>query len=64
MGLLGKLLGKDKSQAIEAPPCPHTAMVPRWANAEDMGKQDRVTSFYCQACGETFTPEAARQRAG
>ena len=59
MGLFRKILGgKDKTEAsVEAPPCPHTAIVPRWANAEDMGKQDRVTSYYCQACGATFSAE-------
>jgi hypothetical protein len=59
MGLLSKLLGKDKQQSapVQAPPCPHTAIVPRWANAEDMGKQDRVTSYHCQACGQDFSPE-------
>jgi hypothetical protein len=58
MGLLGKLLGKDKTaETIQVPSCPHTAVVPRWADAADMGKADKVTSLYCQACGQTFTPE-------
>jgi transposase-like protein len=59
MSLLSKIFGRDKAVAepIEVPPCPHTAVVPRWADAADMGKQDRVSSYYCQACGQTFTPE-------
>jgi hypothetical protein len=61
MGLFNKLFGRDKSTSVhEALPCPHTAIVPRWANAEDMGKADRITTYYCQACGETFTPEALK----
>ena len=64
MGLFDKLRGKDKTAAtIEVPPCPHTATVPRWADAADMGKPDKVTSFYCQACGQTFSPEEMKANA-
>lgn len=60
MGLFRKFFGGGKAKpeaSIEIPPCPHTAIVPRWANADDMGKQDKVTGYYCQACGASFTPE-------
>jgi transposase-like protein len=69
MGLLRRIAGKDKQQepsstgqgeSHERIPCPHTALTPRWNSVEDMGKEDRVTSYLCQACGSTFTPEEAR----
>lgn len=41
--------------------CGHWEMAPRWDSAADMGKKDRVTSFACTGCQETFTPEEARQ---
>jgi hypothetical protein len=65
MGLLDKLLGRNKqpqqaaTEAVELPPCPHTALAPRWEAAEDMGKMDKVSSYLCQACGATLTPEEA-----
>jgi len=66
MGLLDKLLGRKKqaqaaAEAVELPPCPHTALAPRWDAPEDMGKMDRVSSYFCQACGATLTPEEAAQ---
>lgn len=69
MSLLRKLTGKEKqeqqaSEALEAPPCPHTAMVPRWDSVEDMGKEDKATSYFCQGCERTFTPDEARPYLG
>jgi hypothetical protein len=58
--MLSKLFGKKKEAAIEAPPCPHIALVPRWENPEDMGKQDRVSSYTCSACGTTLTADEGR----
>ena len=63
MSLLRKITGKEstpKADAIEVPPCPHTALVPRWDSVDDMGKEDRATSYFCQGCEQTFTPEEAR----
>ena len=39
----------------EAAPCPHTTLTPRWESVADMGKEDRVTSYTCQGCNESFT---------
>jgi hypothetical protein len=73
LSLLRKITGKDKSdeKQAEAPEateemqesisCPHTALVPRWDSVEDMGKEDRVTSYFCQGCERSFSPEEARQ---
>ncbi len=66
MGLFKKLTGKqDKAAAaIEVPPCPHTALVPRWDSIDDMGKEDRATSYFCQGCERVFSPEEARPYLG
>lgn len=64
--MLRKLFKSDekKTEEIEAPPCPHTALVPRWDNIDDMGKQDKASSYFCQGCNATFTPEDAQQFLG
>ena len=60
MGLLGKVFRQPKSEITEEEvPCPHTALVPHWDNAEDMGKADRVTTYLCTACFRTFSREEA-----
>jgi hypothetical protein len=40
--------------------CPHTVLAPHWDSVEDMGKSDKVISYYCQGCARTFTPEEAK----
>ena len=66
MSLLRKLTHKEgtEEQAVEeqtfAPDCPHKALIPRWDSVEDMGKEDRATSYFCEGCERTFTPEEAR----
>jgi hypothetical protein len=65
MSLLRKLFGKEKPAAVlEKPPCPHTALVPRWDNAEDMGKADKTSAYVCTACDTVFTPEEASRYLG
>lgn len=63
MGLLDRLLGRSKK--AEAKPsghlaCPHTVLAPHWDQAEDIGHEDRATSFVCDACHERFTAQEAR----
>ena len=43
--------------AAEAATCLHAALAPRWDRAEDIGHDDRATSFHCDACNATFTSE-------
>ena len=42
------------------PPCPHTALTPRWDSVEDMGNEAKVTSYTCQGCNQAFTPTEGR----
>ena len=45
--------------------CTHGGvLLARWDDIDDMGHEDRATSFLCEACGAVFTPaEAARVHA-
>lgn len=68
MGVFDKLFGangKKESVAVETPPCPHTALVPRWDSVGDMGREELATRFICEACHQEFTPaEASALREG
>lgn len=62
MGLFSKLKGSD-SNAAEAevqPECPHVSLTPHWDNIEDMGHNDRATSFECEGCGRSFNQAEER----
>jgi hypothetical protein len=37
--------------------CPHVTLVARWDNADDIGHDDRATSFRCEACGQEFSSD-------
>ena len=63
MGFLSRLLGrKGDDAAVEsaAPPepiCPHATLIPRWDSVEDMGNAERITTYTCESCKETFSRE-------
>jgi DNA-directed RNA polymerase subunit RPC12/RpoP len=62
MGLLGKLLKKPvEAQTVTAPSCSHRMLLARWDSVEDMGHEERVTSYRCEGCGESFTADAGRE---
>ncbi|MPZ48860.1 MAG: hypothetical protein GEU75_06035 [Dehalococcoidia bacterium] len=61
MGILDKVFGKDKSNtAVETRPCTHGVLVPRWDSVDDIGKEEKATSYFCEACNETFSPVQAQ----
>jgi len=56
-----RLFGKRTSPAEDsATTCVHGVLIPSWDRLEDMGHDERATSFRCEACGTTFTPANAR----
>ncbi len=65
MGFLGKLFGGSKKQAaaIEAitVECPHSVLVPRWENVQDMGIAEKATRYLCESCKEEFAPAEAQR---
>ena len=64
MSFLSKILGREKpSPKAESAQvaCPHTILLPHWDSIEDMGKEDLATSYSCQSCSQTFTPEQAKE---
>jgi hypothetical protein len=64
MGLLDKLFGGSKEKTdtmvVEAPPCPHVVLVPRWDAAADIGITEKASRFICEGCEQVFTPEEAK----
>ncbi|HXH22197.1 MAG TPA: hypothetical protein VNN10_09215 [Dehalococcoidia bacterium] len=72
MSLFKKLSGQNSEADLQAEvpeehasaTCPHTALMPRWDSLEDMGKEDKATSYFCQGCERTFTPQEARPYLG
>lgn len=69
MGLLDRLFRRSKgpeamAEDVISTECMHTTLTARWDSAEDMGNEDKATSFICTACNQSFTPaEAAELRA-
>jgi hypothetical protein len=66
MGILSKIFGREQTSDGRATPattvaCPHTILLPHWDSLADMGKEDLATTFTCQSCSETFTPEQAKE---
>ena len=64
MGFLDKLFGGSKEKTdtmvVEAPPCPHVVLVPRWDAAGDIGITEKASRFICEGCEQVFSAEEAR----
>ena len=69
MGMFDRLFGR-KSNIVVAPTktpaeiqaaCPHASLMGRWGSADDMGKEDKISEFVCDACHASFTPEVGRE---
>ena len=41
--------------------CPHSVIVPRWDEPQDMGKEERASGYVCHACGAHLTLEDAAE---
>ena len=64
MSLLSRFArSRDPEVAVPELPaeCTHLGLAPRWDNAADMGKKDRITSFACTGCQQSFSPEEAER---
>lgn len=66
MSILSRLPGSKTAVAPAQPagPCSHTQLVPRWANAADMGKGNKTSEYVCAPCSAHFTPEQGRKLRG
>ena len=61
MGLFRKSSPAETAAVEEdAPECMHVALSPRWDNLDDMGHDDRISSYVCQSCSAEFTPAEER----
>lgn len=72
MGLMSKLRGgnadsedpsprNEASAAQQSMECVHGTLIPRWDSLDDMGKEDRVSTYTCESCSKTLTPAEARE---
>jgi hypothetical protein len=63
MSFLDKLFGREEHEdtAVLTAECPHKSLTARWDRAEDMGHQDRATSFHCEGCGTDFSGDEGRR---
>jgi DNA-directed RNA polymerase subunit RPC12/RpoP len=61
MGILGKILKKPEPETVSAPSCSHRVLTARWDRIEDMGRDELVTGYRCETCGELFSAEAGRE---
>lgn len=62
MGFLSRTKDKGRGDGavLQTAPCPHTSLVQRWDQPEDIGKKEKAT-YVCEACRESFNYERARQ---
>ena len=62
MKVLDKILRRhpaeeaEEATAAEAG-CVHAVLAPKWERVADMGNEENVSSFLCETCNESFTPE-------
>jgi len=63
MGFLDRLFGKkDAAPAVVEKPvevvCPHSSLLaPHWDDPQDFGKHELISSYVCDACGQSFSRE-------
>lgn len=60
MGFLSRTKDKSQVQPVQTAPCPHTSLVQRWEQLQDIGKAEKAT-YVCDACGASFNYEEAQQ---
>ena len=61
MRLFGKKKAEPTPTTWERPTCLHIALTARWDAVEDMGHEDKATSYVCEACSTQFTPAEANE---
>ena len=58
--LLGQRQRREQPAAPAVSPCPHTTLVPRWDSVADMGNEEKVTTYTCQGCNQSFSAAEGR----
>ncbi len=55
--LKGHRIERARGERVTDPAtCVHSALVPHWDAAADIGHNDRVAFFRCDTCHSNFTP--------
>jgi len=57
---IGEGMG-SASEGTSSRPCAHTALVPHWDRADDMGKPEKAEWYRCQSCNLTISPEEGQR---
>lgn len=61
MSLLTKIFGRTDTDVTDDVPaqqsCHHLSAVPHWDNPDDMGIEERASSYTCQSCMLSLDPE-------
>jgi hypothetical protein len=61
MGLFGRKREQQQTATQEKPECLHIGLTARWDSVEDMGNDEKATSYVCSSCNAEFTPDEARR---
>ncbi len=66
MSFMKRLLRRNEKPPVQeedssAAGCPHVVLVPRWDNADDIGKSEVASSYVCEACTASFPREEAER---
>lgn len=58
MGLFSKLRGRtvEVETDTEDHECLHASLTPHWDRLDDMGNDDKATSWTCTSCNQAFSP--------
>ncbi len=60
MGLFGRNR-EQQTPTQEKAECLHIALTARWDSVDDMGIDEKATSYVCATCSAEFTPDEARR---
>jgi hypothetical protein len=62
MGLLAKLMKRETSaEDAQSETCSHLMLTSRWDSLDDIGHEDRATSFHCESCDRFFSLEETQE---
>jgi hypothetical protein len=61
MGLFGRKKSQQQTLLQDKPACLHMGLTARWDSVDDMGNEDKATSYVCVTCNAEFTPDEARE---
>lgn len=63
MGVLSFFIRKKDAQSAASAhlDCPHPILSARWDSVQDIGNEDKATSYRCAECGAEFSVKEATE---